>query len=90
MWTNFCLNDLNIDFCLGDTNIDKKTIECHQNMLYSLKATEKSDVYSMGIMLVELRGANETRQLASHSDSTRSKLDSCELDSSSSSTRNVN
>ena len=28
-----------------------------------------------------IRGANETRQLASYSDSTRSKLDSCELDS---------
>ena len=36
------------------------------------------------------RGANERRQLASYSDSTQSKLDLCELDSSSSSTRNVN
>ena len=34
-----------------------------------------------------IRGANETRQLVSYSDSTQSKLDSCELDSSSSSTR---
>ena len=34
-------------------------------------------------LLSETRGANETRQLASYSDSTRSKLDSCELDSSS-------
>ena len=33
------------------------------------------------LLLVETRGANETRQLASYSDSTRSKLDSCELDS---------
>ena len=37
-----------------------------------------------------IRGANETRQLASYSDSTRSKLDSSKLDLSSSSTRNVN
>ena len=34
-----------------------------------------------GFLGVATRGANETRQLASYSDSTRSKLDSCELDS---------
>ena len=36
------------------------------------------------------RGVNETRQFVSYSNSTRSKLDSSELDSNSSSTRNVN
>ena len=36
------------------------------------------------------RGANETRQLASYLNSIRSKLDSSELNSSSSSTQNVN
>ena len=35
-------------------------------------------------------GANETRQLVSNFDSTRSKLSSSELDSSSNLTRNVN
>ena len=48
------------------------------------------DLWGNFLLILLSRGANETRQLASYSDSTRSKLDSCELDSSSSSTRNVN
>lgn len=34
--------------------INKKTNNCVSEYAYSLKATEKSDVYSMGIVLVEL------------------------------------
>ena len=47
-------------------------------------------VKKIPICVVVNMGANETRQLASYSNSTRSKLNSSEIDSSSSSTRNVN
>ena len=60
-------------------------------LLWALPSPIKeSDQWATHDWVAKLRGANETRQLASYSDSTQSKLDSCELDSSSSSTRNVN
>ena len=62
---------------------------CVSLSIYAMNYLGFISAYSlMGI--IRIRGANETRQLASYSNSTRSKLDSSKLDSSSSSIRNVN
>ena len=64
--------------------------------LYCLRKKNKKrknsllDINFINHQFYMIRGANEMRQLASYSDSTLSKLDSCEFDSSSRSTRNVN
>ena len=50
-----------------------------QISLVKIKVFYKSCVIWIKVLL--LRGANETRQLASYSNSTRSKLDSSELNS---------
>ena len=61
-------------------------MKCHD------KVAKCHDIFAIFMFpfFVVSRGANDMRQLASYSNSTRSKLNSSELDSSSSSTRNVN